>query len=91
MDDVVEEEMIHGHIDPAKEFCLALVAGPNDSSHQVDWDGNTGFPTQERALEWAKNSVEESGGEYMLYRCIPFKRVVRGQTRVMAFTPRKGR
>jgi hypothetical protein len=84
-----EEELEHGHIDPAKEFVLALCAGPHDGDCGVNWDGNIGFPDEKTAVEWTRDSVDCDGGEYMLYRCTPIKRVTRGPTRVAAYKPKR--
>lgn len=78
-----------GTIDPGKEFHLVLVTGPGDEFHQVDWDGNKGYITHDLALDTARNDVDESGGDYTIYRCIPVKRVVRGNTRVIEIKPRR--
>jgi hypothetical protein len=84
-----EEKLDHGHIDPAKEFVLALCAGPWDGDCQVNWDGNTGFPDEKTAVDWARESVDEAGGEFMLYRCTPIKRIIRGPTRVSTYKPKR--
>lgn len=83
------DELPRGSIDPAKDFYLALCAGPQDGVHGVDWDGNAGFVSEKLALECLRNDIDEAGGEYMLYRCTPIKRVIRGATKVMPFKPKK--
>ena len=75
-------------IETSKEFCLVLCAGPNENC-SIDWDGNTGYPTLEDGLVATRELVDESGGDYMLYRCIPVKRIVRGSTRVLSVKPAK--
>ncbi len=88
---VGQTELPHGVIDPAKEFFLALAAGPQDGSCSVEWDSNTGYSTLDGALENLKQDIDETGGEYMLYRCVPIKRVLRGKTRILDFAPKKKR
>lgn len=75
------------YLDAAKEFHLVMAADPEDEI-AVDWDGNTGYQTADLALDRAKELIEESGGSYMIYRCVPYKRVRRGPTTVTKFTAR---
>ena len=89
MNDNENDDLAKGTIDPAKEFFLALCASPHDGVHGVEWDGNTGYASEKLALECLRNDVDEAGGEYMLYRCTPIRRVIRGATKVMPFKPKK--
>lgn len=84
-----EEKAMKGDIDPRKEFYLALSVDNLDGSCDVEWDGSFANQGESDAIQAATDIVEEHGGEFVIARCIPIKRIYRPKPKVVTLAKAK--